>query len=99
MEFKLETIEEGPRKVVLALAGVLSIYTARQARDLLEERLDAPELVLDLSQIQEFDSAGAQLLLYLRRECAARGGVVRAENRTVATERFFTLYNLTEMFA
>ena len=54
---------------VLTLGGELTIYTASEAFQLLQGHLGSvPRLDLDLSGIEEFDTAGAQLLFWAKRE-------------------------------
>ncbi|MBL0148916.1 MAG: STAS domain-containing protein [Ideonella sp.] len=55
--------------------GDLTIAFAQSQRQWLLAALDddAPELRLDLSQLEAFDSAGVQLLLALRHSATARG--------------------------
>lgn len=58
----------------LRLNGVLTIYTAAQARTELPARMiEHGATVLDLSGIEELDTAGVQLLLWLKRDLASRG--------------------------
>jgi len=58
----------------LAVEGPLCVYTAaRHKADWLDAIRDGAGLELDLSQVDEIDSAGVQLLLLLRREALAQG--------------------------
>ncbi|BDU71299.1 STAS domain-containing protein [Mesoterricola silvestris] len=58
----------------LLLSGELTIYHAAEARQRLGEELSAdPALELDLSGIEEIDTAGAQVLLWLKREARSLG--------------------------
>lgn len=58
----------------LALSGGLTIYHACEARArLLAEMAAGPPLELDLSGIEELDTAGAQVLLWAKREAAGEG--------------------------
>ncbi len=52
----------------LKLSGELTIYAVSEARRELQPSGKA-DLVLDLAGIQEIDSAGVQLLAWLKREC------------------------------
>jgi anti-sigma B factor antagonist len=62
---------------ILRLEGELTIYHAAEARDLFQKELakGAP-LELDLSGLGECDTAGAQVLLWLKREGQAKGFLV-----------------------
>jgi len=58
----------------LRLAGALTIYTAAQARNEIPSRLaEHGATVLDLSGVEELDTAGVQLLFWLKREMARNG--------------------------
>jgi len=66
------TKEDGQK--VLQLAGDLTIYSATEARKDLEAHLDQHRaLVLDLSEVDEIDTSGVQVLLWLKREALGRG--------------------------
>ena len=70
-------IQEAKRNghAALVLAGELTIYSAAEARislgEYLERKPGLPEL--DLSGIEEVDTAGVQVLLWLKREALGRG--------------------------
>lgn len=56
------------------IAGELSIYTVSAVKDEMAALLEAQAPVeLALDGVTEFDSAGVQLLLWLKRELSARG--------------------------
>lgn len=58
----------------LRLTGDLTIYTAAQARRDIPSKMDKHGAqILDLSGVDEMDTAGVQLLLWLKRESADRG--------------------------
>lgn len=56
-------------------AEPFTVFNAVALKGMLLKQLDAHAggLVLDLSAVQEIDTAGVQLLLMLKREAAARG--------------------------
>ncbi|MGR8930025.1 MAG: STAS domain-containing protein [Gammaproteobacteria bacterium] len=57
----------------LALQGEMTIYTALEQKSAFFPYLHASqELQIDLSGVHEIDSAGLQLLLFLKREAAER---------------------------
>lgn len=68
---------DGPAR--LQVTGDLTIYQVAEARAELLQWLpfDAPAWQLDLSAVEEFDSAGAQLLLALQRALGQGGSPVR----------------------
>ena len=63
----------------ICMEGDLTIHAAAPACETLRAALAAAagDVVLDLSQVQAFDSAGAQLLVAVQRTLAARGRVLR----------------------
>jgi anti-anti-sigma factor len=56
---------------VVAVEGELSIYRAAELKAQLLPQAGTGEVVLDLSQVSEIDTAGVQLLLLSQREAAA----------------------------
>ena len=73
MEFQ---IESGSGR--LSIAGDMTVYCASQLKPALlaEAAAGYNSLELDLSQVQEFDTAGLQLLLMLNRELQGRLRIV-----------------------
>lgn len=70
---------------VLRPPSDLTVFAAAEVRAALlaalDETLDeTASLVLDLSDVEELDTAGLQLLLLVRREAAARGVGVRCQD-------------------
>lgn len=67
---------DGPTR--LQVTGDLTIYQVAEAREALLQWLpfEAPAWQLDLSAIEEFDSAGVQLLLVLQRSLSSNGSPV-----------------------
>ncbi len=58
---------------VLAFSGEITIKTVRKLRDILKDFINNPgDLALDFSGIQAFDTAGFQLILAVRQECARK---------------------------
>jgi anti-sigma B factor antagonist len=61
-------------EATLALEGEFGIYRAAELKpQLLAHVTDVDEPALDLGSVTEMDAAGLQLLLFARREAAARG--------------------------
>ena len=57
----------------MEIKGELNIFTAAELRlQLLEALAGNPDLEVDLSQVNEIDSAGLQLMLAAKREAAVR---------------------------
>lgn len=84
----------------LQLSGELTIYEASEARTLLAARLDAQgkKLELDLAGLEEIDTAGIQVLLWLRREAEARGKLLPFTNHNPAVLAVFDLLKVTALF-
>ena len=83
----------------LRLAGALTIYTAAQARDEIPARLARHSArVLDLSGVEELDTAGVQLLLWLKRDLASRGTALALVRHSPAVVEVLDLLKLTTAF-
>ncbi len=83
----------------LLLSGELTIYHAAEARTRLGEELAAdPALEVDLSGVEELDTAGAQVLLWLKREARARGGAVPFTHHSPAVLEVLDQLNLAGAF-
>lgn len=83
----------------LLLTGELTIYHAAEARTRLGEELTMdPQLEVDLSGIEELDTAGAQVLLWLKREARARGGVLPFTRHSPAVLEVLDQLNLAAAF-
>jgi anti-sigma B factor antagonist len=75
MEAPIQAIPGGAR-----VTGEMTVYTASALRNALLEALRAHHegaFELDLSGVEEFDTAGLQLLLMLNRSCAAATRALR----------------------
>jgi anti-anti-sigma factor len=84
---------------VLRIAGELTIYHAAEAKVRLQEELASdPVLEVDLAAVEELDTAGAQLLLWLKREGRARGVAIPFLNHSPAVLEVLEQLNLTGHF-
>lgn len=84
----------------LKLAGELTIYTASDARRNLRAALEhqgAPS-ELDLSGIEELDTAGMQVLLWFKQEASAQGKVVAFTNHSSAVIEVIDLLKIAGVF-
>ena len=75
-----------PSTQLLSLTGDLTIYRAFELKATLLDALAASdELELDLSQVNEIDTAGLQLLLLLKKEAqrAGKRAVIVAHSQAV----------------
>ncbi|MBN9428340.1 MAG: STAS domain-containing protein [Burkholderiales bacterium] len=81
----------------LAIEGALCVYTAaRYKADWLDAMRDGDGLELDLSRVDEIDSAGLQLLLLLRREAQAQGKPFGVGARSAAVDDLLSFCNLND---
>lgn len=79
----------------LCIEGELSVYRAGELKQVLLEPLEAsPRLELDLSAVDDIDTAGLQLLLLARREARARGGELRIVAQSAAVDDMLALLQL-----
>jgi len=88
-----EAIEER-----LRVEGEFWIRNAASVRSrLLERSQDA--FVLDLGGVTEFDTAGVQILLSLKKEREAKGQSLRCVAMSEPVERLLSFYRLNDIFA
>jgi anti-sigma B factor antagonist len=81
------------------ISGEMSMYTAIDARALLQETLLlCKEVEIDLSEVAEIDSAGLQLLIQAKREGTRIGVPVRLVFHSPAVQEIIDLYRLALEF-
>lgn len=83
----------------IAVEGELTIYTAADWR----ERLLAPlaqgdNLELDLSAVEELDTAGLQVLIMAKKEACAREQTLHLYNHSRVVQEVFELCDVTAFF-
>ncbi len=79
--------------------GEMTIYTAAEIKPTLLSLLDGcNEAEVDLSQVDEIDSAGLQLLLLAKREASRTGKVLRLVGHSPAVVECLDQCNLTALF-
>lgn len=77
----------------------MTIYTAAEMKAQLMSMLGKnAEIELDLSQVGELDTAGLQLLILAKRECAARGGNLRLIGHSPAVLNVLDMCHMTQFF-
>lgn len=83
----------------LAIQGEMTIYTALEQKQTLTEHLKhSKDLQLDLSGVEEIDSAGLQLLLFFKREAAEHGKKFSLTQHSQAVIEVFELLDLSKHF-
>jgi anti-sigma B factor antagonist len=88
-----------PELTSVNLGEELTIYTAAQLKeDLLGNFNQGKGLELDLSQVQEMDSSGVQLLMMLKRESQEKGKPLHLHNHSQAVIEIFELLDLSAHF-
>jgi anti-sigma B factor antagonist len=79
--------------------GELTIYTAAQEKQVLQQFLETDdELELVLSQVNEMDSAGLQILIALKTDAAQRHKNIRFVMHSKAVIDVMEMANVTAMF-
>ncbi len=83
----------------LAIQDEMTVYTARAHKQTLIQHLNtAKELQIDLGGVGEIDSAGVQLLMFLKREAAERGVKLSLNRHSQAVVEVVELLNLSKHF-
>lgn len=95
MTIEYSTVEG---KCLTEVTGTLTIYTAQESKQgLLKALEECQELELDLSQVSEFDTAGFQLLILLKREAEKSNIKFNILEQSVCVRKVFNQYFMTEM--
>lgn len=81
------------------IAGELTIYTAANEKQALQEALESTEeLEVNLSQVSEMDSAGLQVLIVLKQEAARRKKKLHYSMHSKAVLEILEMSNMTANF-
>lgn len=91
------TISQKADFTVAEFDGDLTIFNVRDCYDALQPMLaTAPsKIILDLVAVQDFDSAGLQLLLWLQSRCQQAEQFTLTLENNEAVGRLLALYQLT----
>lgn len=85
---------------IQVMEGPLTIYTASEQKDVLLSLFPlAHEVELDLSNVDELDSAGLQLLILIKRESLKEGSQLVLSNPSAAVIDALRLSGLDDYFA
>ena len=77
--------------------GMLTIYTALESMDKLFKPLEkSSEITFDMSGVTEFDTAGLQLLMALKKETQALEIAFQIKNPSEYVQSVFDKYCMTE---
>jgi anti-anti-sigma factor len=83
----------------LQLEGELTIYAVAEARARLSGALDqGPALQLNLAGVEELDTAGLQLLVWLKQEARRRGRTLTLFAHSPAVLEVFDLLKVAGLF-
>jgi anti-anti-sigma factor len=83
----------------LRLEGGLTIYEVTEAKALLSPALDQhPALRLNLAGLEELDTAGVQLLVWLKQEARKRGRTLSLSAHSPAVVEAFDLLAVAGVF-
>ncbi len=97
MAITIETGAEGRCKAVVE--GSMTIYEAAADKPLLLSAVaTAKETEIDLSSVDEMDTAGVQLLILVKRESLNEGKVLRLTGHSPASLDVLERYNLGAYF-
>lgn len=92
-------LDTGATPVGVRLAGELTIYHARELRDgLLPLVVTHREVELDLSGVEDFDTAGVQVLLAGKGAAAIAGHSLRLVRHSRRVIEVFAAMNLSGFF-
>jgi anti-anti-sigma factor len=94
-------IETSPQdqEPCLRLKGEFTIYSVAEAKGRLSEALDQhPALQLNLAEVEELDSAGLQLLVWLKQESERRGKSLVLSAHSPAVMDVFDLLKVAGLF-
>jgi anti-anti-sigma factor len=96
-EFATQTTTDGA--VHLILDGPMTIYNANEIKAQLMNGLQAAPIVeLDLSHVNEMDTAGFQLLVMAKRESQRQGHTLRIIAHSPAVREVIDFYNMDAFF-
>ena len=83
----------------LRIEGEMTIFTALELKKgLLDNLADCSGLEIDLSQVNEFDTAGFQLLFLTKRDANMSDKSFRIISHSPASELILELYNMKDYF-
>jgi len=83
-------------ELILTLTGGMTVYSAVRLKQILVKELGACSgLTLNLAEVDEADTSGFQLLLFLKREAGLLGKSFKVTDMSRRLKSIFTLYRET----
>lgn len=93
MRLRIKKRRTDSDEVVLAMTGELTIYTVSKLKGILLDELKAfSGIILNLSEIDDADTAGFQLLLFLEEEAKCAGKTLIIDGASERVKSIFSLY-------
>ena len=92
-------LDPSSRPPCLTLAGEMGIYAAAELKSRLLSAVEGcPELEIDLSRVEEIDSAGLQLLILAKRRATAQNKTLTLAGHSRAVLELLELYDMAAFF-
>lgn len=93
MKLKIVRNKTGSGGLHLKLTGEMTVYSSSQLKTiLLKELKSCSGMTMDLAEVDEADTSGFQLLLFLKREAGMLGKSFRITEVSGRLRNIFTLY-------
>lgn len=90
-------IEQKGAYCTLHMPSEMTIYTAETLhRELLETLEKAQDCQIDLTDVNEIDSAGMQLLMAMNKQCNMKNKPLALINSSAASTEIFTLFGMQD---
>ena len=95
----LEINEQDDSKTIISIQDEMTIYSVLEQKNNLYPHLKAgKELQIDLSEVSEIDSAGVQLLIFLKTEAQNKEYELSFIHHSQAVIDVFDIFNLSSFF-
>jgi anti-anti-sigma factor len=93
------SVEKNDLQTSVALAGDINIYSAAELKnELLSCVAESSNLEIDLSEVNEFDSAGLQILILAKREAKRVECELKMKAHSQSVLQLFELYDVAAFF-
>ncbi|UGA57483.1 STAS domain-containing protein [Vibrio sp. VB16] len=87
------------KEVVIHISDEMTIYTVLEQKNSLLPYLKTGHTIhVDLSDVSELDSAGIQLLIFLKKQALEIGAEFKLQHHSQAVFEVIELFKLTEFF-